>query len=88
MKLPISIYDNLPNFHVIFEDTSQFSSLFASLFFLAQMLYNLVKISPLKCKCLRFFSAQVKFRQIPLINFELKSQFLFKFSIIFHRHDT
>ena len=33
----------------------------SSVLFLAQRLYTLVKISPLKCKFLRFLSAQVKF---------------------------
>ena len=31
------------------------------------------------CKFLRFLSARVKIRQIPRVNFELTSQFLFKF---------
>ena len=38
--------------------------------------------SPLKCKFLRFLSAQTKLGQIPYVNFELISQFLFKFSIM------
>ena len=51
-------------------------------------LYNLVKRSPIKCKFLRFSSAPVKICQIPHVNFELTSQFLFKFCIILHCHDT
>ena len=54
--------------------------------FLAQtLLYTLLKRSPLKCKILRFSSARVK---TPHVNFELTSQFLFKFCIILHCHDT
>ena len=59
-----------------------------SILFLAQTLFTLVKSSLLKCKFLRFSSAQVKICQIPLVNFELKSQFLFNFCIILHCHDT
>ena len=54
----------------------------SSIIFLAQTLCTLVKSSPLKCKFFRFLSVRVKIRQIPHINFELKSQFLFKFYII------
>ena len=53
--------------------------------YLAQTLYTLLKKSPLKCKFLRFSSAWVK---ISHVNFELTSQFLFKFCIIRHCHDT
>ena len=56
--------------------------------FLAQTLYTLFKRSPLKCKFLRFLSARVKICQIPHVNFELTSQFLFKFGIILHCHDA
>ena len=56
--------------------------------FLAQTLYTLFKRSPLKCKFLRFSSARVKICQIPHVNFELTSQFLFNFCIILHCHDT
>ena len=35
-----------------------------------------------------FLSARVKICQIPHVNFELTSQFLFKFCIILHCHDT
>ena len=57
-------------------------------FFLAQTLCTLVKSSPLMCKVLRFLSAQVKICQIPYVNFELTSQFLFNFCTIFHYYDT
>ena len=48
-------------------------------FFNSNIIYTLVKGSPLKCKFLRFSSAQVKIHQIPHINFETTSQFLFQF---------
>ena len=73
---------------------SNFASIFSaikhnsSVLCLAQRLYNLVKSSPLKCKFLRFSSAQVTIRQILHVNSELRSQFLFKFFIILHCHDT
>ena len=60
----------------------------SSVLFLAQTLYTLVKSIPLKCKCLRFSSAQVKICQIPYVNFELTSQFLFTFCTVLHCHDT
>ena len=84
--------------HVNFELTSQFFFKFCIIFychdtillckFWAQTLYTLFKRSPLKCKFLRFSSARVKIRQIPHVNFELTSQFLFNFCIILHCHDT
>ena len=61
------------------------------LYFLSsQTLYTLVKSSPLKCKCFRLLSAQVKMYWIPHVSFELTSQFLFKFYIILHciRHNS
>ena len=71
-----------------------FSSGFASLFsimkqnssvlFWLKKSYNLFKKSPLKCAFLSLFSARVKIRQIPYINFEMANQFLFKFRIIPH----
>ena len=39
------------------------------------------------CKFLRFLSARVKIRQIPRVNFERTSQFLFKFCIILQSWD-
>ena len=73
---------------------SNFASIFSaikhntSVFFLAQTLYALVKSSPLKCKFWRVSSAWAKICQIPHVDFELTSQFLFKFQIILHFHDT
>ena len=82
----------------ILESTSQFSLKFcinfsaikhnSSILFLAQALYTLVKSSLLTCKFLRFLSVQVKICQIAHANFELTSQYLFKFCIILHCHDT
>ena len=60
----------------------------SSIIFLAQTLYTLVNSNLLKCKFLRFSSARVKICQMPHVNFELTSQFLFKFGIILHCHDT
>ena len=56
--------------------------------FLAQTIYTFFKRSTLKWKFLRLSSARVKIRQIPHVNFEMTSQFLFKFCIILHCHDT
>ena len=54
---------------------------------LAQTLYT-KKGSPLKYKFMTFSSALVKICQIPAVNSELTSQFLFKFCIILHCYDT
>ena len=56
--------------------------------FLAQTIYTLLNSSPLKWQSLRLSNARVKIHQIPHVNFELTSQFLFKFCIILHCHDT
>ena len=48
----------------------------------------LYKSSPLKCKFFSLSSALVKIRYIAHVNFELTSQFLCKFYIILHCHDT
>ena len=56
--------------------------------FWAQPLYTLFKRNPLKCRFLRFLSAQVKICQISHVNFELTPQFLFKFCIILQYLDT
>ena len=56
--------------------------------FLAQTLYNFAKSSTLKRKLLGFSSAWVKICQDLLVNLELISQFLFKFSIIVHYYYT
>ena len=60
----------------------------SSILHLAQTLYTLVKSNLLKCKFLRFSSTRVKICQMPHVNYELTRQFLFKFSIILHCHDT
>ena len=52
----------------------------SSILFLAQALHTSVKS--------RFSSARAKIRQIPHVNFELTSRFLFKVCIILHCHDT
>ena len=66
------------------------SSKVTPLYFLskANIIYTLVKINPLKCKLLRFSNAWVKICWIPHVNFEMTSQFLFKFCIIFHFQNT
>ena len=72
---------------------SNFASVFSaikhnfSILFLAQT-YTLVKSNLLMCKFLRFSSARIKTCQVPHVNFELTSQFLFKFGILLHCHDT
>ena len=58
------------------------------LYFLAQILYTLVKSSPLKCKFLRLSSAQVKICQIAYVNFKMTSQFLLRFFITLQCHYT
>ena len=56
---------------------SNFASVFSaiihnpSVLFLAQKLHTLVKNRPFKFKFLRFLSARVRIRQIPLVYFEL-----------------
>ena len=42
----------------------------------------------LKCKFLRLLSARVTICQIHYVNFETTSQFLFKFCVTVHYHDT
>ena len=56
-------------------------------FFLAQIIYTVLKRSPLKWKFLRFSSAQVKFCQIPSANLETRSRFLSKFCISLQFHE-
>ena len=75
-----------------------FSSNFASLFsamkdnsFVLFWLEHYIlwsKKSPLKCRFLRLLSARFKIPQIPHVNVETAGQFLSKFCIIFHYHDT
>ena len=56
------------------------------LYFVAQILYTLVKGSPLKGKFVRLLSAWVKIGQIHYVNFETTSHFLFKFFINLQCH--
>ena len=79
--------------HVIFQTTSQLFFKFSMTLhcheiqllctFLAQ---TSVKSSPLKCIFLRLSSSRVKIHQIPYVNFEATSQFLFRFFIILQCH--
>ena len=88
----------MPNSHVIFQTTSNFFFKLCTFLqclgryilctFIAQTLYTLVTRSELLCKLLRFSSARVKIYQIPHVNFETISQFLFTFSIILQCHYT
>ena len=55
--------------------------------YLAQAIYTLLKRSPLKLNFLGLLSACVKICQIPHVNFETASQFLFKFCIILQCHE-
>ena len=54
--------------------------------FLTQTIYTLLKRSSWKWKFLRFWSAWVKFCQIPYANFERTSCFLSNFCICFQFH--
>ena len=55
--------------------------------FLAQALYTLLKRSTKKWRLLGLSSAWVKIHLIPHVDFEMTSQFLFKFCIILHFHE-
>ena len=55
--------------------------------YLAPAIYTLLKRNPLKLNFLGLLSACVKICQIPHVNFETASQFLFKFCIIFQCHE-
>ena len=57
------------------------------LFFISNIIYFGSR-SQLKSKIFRFLSVWVKIPQIPYVNFQMTSQFLFKFCIILHGHDT
>ena len=89
--------ENLCHFpYVIFQTTSQVFFKFCLTLqcheiqllcpFLVKALYTLVKSSALKWKFLRLSSSRVKIRQIPYVNFERRSQFLFRFFIILQCH--
>ena len=74
---------NLPNSSCyFFKPQVSFSSNFWSLF---SVLYSSVLFL---AKTLKLLSIWVKIHQIPYVNFETTSQFLFKFCIIFFCHDT
>ena len=60
----------------------------SSILFLSQAFHTFIKSSLLKCNLLGFLSTWVKICQIPYVNFELTSQFLFKFFIIVQCLDT
>ena len=68
--------DSSPNFVSLFNCT-----------YLAQIIYTLLKSSPLKWKFLRLSSARVKFCQIPYANFEMTSRFFSKFCISLQFHE-
>ena len=85
--------ENLPNrsCHFLKEKIS-FPSNFASIFSAIKHIFSVLFSSniiysgqkqPIKKQILRFSSAQVKIRQIPHVNVELTSQFLFKFASFF-----
>ena len=90
--------ENLPNSSCHFPNASQLFFKFCITLqcherkllctFLAQTIYTLLKRSTLKLKFLRLPSALVKIRRTLHVNFEMASQFLLKFCIIFHCHDT
>ena len=73
---------------------SNFTSIFSAIkhnssaFFFCSNIVYFGQRSPLKCKFLRFSSAWVKICQTPHFSFEMTSQFLFRFCIILHCHDT
>ena len=58
-----------------------------ALYLFSSKIYTLLIRRLLKWKFLRLLSARVKIRQIPHLNFEMTSQFLFKFCVILHCHD-
>ena len=89
--------ENLCHFpYVIFQTTSQLFFKFCLTLqcheiqlicpFSVKTLYTLVKRSAWKWKFLRLSSSRVKIRQIPYVNFERRSQFLFRFFIILQCH--
>ena len=72
------------NFALIFSVIKYNSSI---LFFGLNIIY-FGQSNPLKSNVLSLLSARVKICQIRHVNFELTSQFLFNFCILFHCHDT
>ena len=81
LKTQVSFHSNVAAIFIAIKQNSP-------ILFLAQTLYTLFKRSPLMCKFFRFWRDRVKIRQIIHVNFELTSQFLFKFCIIFECLDT
>ena len=80
-KAQVSFHSNLASIFSAIKHNS-------SILFVDETLSTLVKNNLLTCKFLRFSSVRVKICQIPHVNFELTSQFLFKFGIILDCHDT
>ena len=81
-----------PNYKSVFLQILHHSSVPSKVtclyFFSSSIKHTLIKRSLLKCKFWTFSSAQVKICQIPHVNFESTSQFLFKFCIILRCHNT
>ena len=83
----------LPILKLQVDSSTNFVSLFSfmkdysSLFFLAQIIYTLLKRTSLKWKFLRLLRARVKCCQIPYANFQTTSRFLSKFCIPFQFHE-
>ena len=71
----------------IFVSFFSFIKDYSSVLFLAQTIYTLLKRSPLKWTFLRFWSARLKFCQIPYANFETTTHFLSKLCISFQLHE-
>ena len=73
---------------------SNFASPFSAIKYNSLVLFYLKnymlwsKGNPLKCNFFRLSSIQVKMRQVPHVNVETTSQFLSKFCIILHCHNT
>ena len=63
----------------------QFNEILCTL--LAQLIYTLLKRSPLKLNVLRNSRARLKFCQIPYANFETTSRFRSKFCMLFQFHE-
>ena len=83
---------HFPNYKSVFLQILHHSSVLSKVtrlyLFSSSIKYTLIKRSLLKYKFWTFSSAQVKICQIPHVNFETTSQFLFNFCTIFHCQDT
>ena len=75
--------DSSPNFVSLI----QFHERLLLCTFLPQTIHTLLKKSPLKWKFLRLLTARVKFCEIPYVNFETMSRFLYKFCISLQFHE-